>query len=51
VSLPTAWRGSTRGLFNIAAMVVPLGSPSAWAFDYRRYEATDLDALMAQPRR
>jgi hypothetical protein len=49
-SLLTAWRGSARKLFNIAVLVVLLGSPSAWGFDYTRYEATDLDALMAQPR-
>lgn len=49
-SLLTAWRGSVRKLFNIAVLVVLLGSPSAWGFDYTRYEATDLDALMAQPR-
>jgi hypothetical protein len=49
-SLLTAWRRSARKLFNIGALVVLLGSPSAWAFDYTRYEATDLDVLMAQPR-
>ena len=31
-------------------MVVLLGFSSAWGFDYTRYQATDLDALMAQPR-
>lgn len=49
-SLLTAWRGAARKLFNIGALVVLLGSPVAWGFDYTRYEAIDLDALMAQPR-
>jgi hypothetical protein len=49
-SLLTAWRGSARKPFNIATVVILLGSPAAWGFDYTRYEATDLDALMAQPR-
>jgi hypothetical protein len=39
-----------RKLANLTAMLVLLGSSSAWGFDYARYEAIDLDALMAQPR-
>ena len=46
----TAPRRSVRKLAHLAALVVALGSPSAWGFDFSRYEATDLDALMTQPR-
>jgi hypothetical protein len=44
------WPGFARSLFSIAALVVLLGSPAARGFDYTRYEAADLDGLMAQPR-
>jgi hypothetical protein len=42
--------GSARRASNIAALAVLLCAAPAWAFDYTRYEATDLDALLAQPR-
>jgi hypothetical protein len=49
-ALPTAWRGSARKPFNIAAIVFLLGSSSAWSFDYARYQPADLDTVMAQAR-
>jgi murein DD-endopeptidase MepM/ murein hydrolase activator NlpD len=39
-----------RGGICLAVAVVMLGFPPAWGFDYARYQPTDLDALMAQPR-
>jgi hypothetical protein len=39
-----------RKLANLAAMVLLLGCPPALGFDFARYQATDLDALMAQAR-
>jgi hypothetical protein len=51
VSSPlAAWRRSAQKGLEIAALAVLLGSPPAWAFDYTRYEPTDFDALLAQPR-
>jgi murein DD-endopeptidase MepM/ murein hydrolase activator NlpD len=49
-SFLTSPRRSLRKLAGFAALVVLLGSSSASAFDYARYQATDLDALMAEPR-
>jgi hypothetical protein len=43
-------RRSPHKLANIAVAIVALGCASAWGFDYARYQETDLDALLAQPR-
>lgn len=39
-----------RKIASLVAFVVLLGLPPAWGFDYARYQVTDLDALMTQPR-
>jgi len=39
-----------RKLANLAAMVLWLGCQPAFGFDYERYQATDLDALLTQSR-
>jgi hypothetical protein len=49
-SLMAPRRISLRKLAGVAATVLLVGSSSAWGFDYARYEATDLDALLAQRR-
>lgn len=49
-SLVASPRISLRNLASLAAIVVLLGFPPAWGFDYARYQAIDLDALLAQPR-
>jgi hypothetical protein len=41
--------GSMRKFATLLAFVVLLALPQAWGFDYARYQATDLDALMTQP--
>jgi len=39
-----------RKFSSLVAAIVLLGMPQAWGFDYARYQASDLDALLTQPR-
>ena len=41
---------TTNRFAYLAAILVLLGAPKVWAFDYARYQAADLDKLMEQRR-